>query len=77
MLVSCHHHDHRKQLKRERMYVGTFQKASVHPRGESFVVEMHSRVCLQLCGPESNESSRNQGPGLTLENLRPVNYFNQ
>lgn len=68
MLVSCHHHDHRKQLKRERMYVGTsFQKASVHPRGESFVVEIRSGVCLHLCGPESNKRSRNQGPGLTLK----------
>lgn len=36
MLVSCHRHDHRKQLKGERMYVGaSFQKASVYPRGKA------------------------------------------
>lgn len=36
-----------------------------------------SGVCLHFCGPGSKESSRNQDPGLTLENLCPVNYFNQ
>lgn len=39
MPISCHRHDHRKQLKGERMYGGaSFQKVSVRSRGKSFVV---------------------------------------